>query len=64
MSVDRIDVADAQRRVSSGQALLVCAYEDEQKCQKINLQGSISLTRLESMAPTLAKDRELIFYCA
>jgi len=64
MSTDRIDVADAYPRVTSGQALLVCAYEDEQKCRQLNLQGSISLARFESMAPTLTKDRELIFYCA
>jgi hypothetical protein len=45
-------------------ALLVCAYEDEEKCQRHHLRGSISLTELEQRLPQLHGDQEIIFYCA
>jgi N-acetylglutamate synthase-like GNAT family acetyltransferase len=60
----RIGVDDAYRQVSTGQALLVCAYEDEAKCRQMQLQGSIPLTQFASRVPSLPKDQEIIFYCA
>jgi hypothetical protein len=59
----RISAQDAYRRAQSG-ALLVCAYEDDAKCAKMALDGSISLKSLEARASTLPKTQELIFYCA
>ena len=50
--------------MSSGQALVVCAYEDDAKCRKGRLEGSIPLARFETMATTLPKTQEIIFYCA
>ena len=63
-TVERIDVGAARKNVSSGQALLVCAYEDDAKCRKGRLEGSIPLARFETMAATLPKTQEIIFYCA
>lgn len=60
---ERISVATARRRVESGDALLVCAYEDEKKCEKLALEGSITLNDLESRQ-VVDRDREIIFYCA
>ncbi len=60
----RVSAAEAHERVTSGRALLVCAYRDEEDCRKVQLEGSISLTQLESKRPGLPKDQELIFYCA
>jgi hypothetical protein len=59
----RINAQDAHRRAESG-AQLVCAYEDDAKCEKIALGNSISLKGLESRAAGLPKTQELIFYCA
>jgi hypothetical protein len=61
---DRIDVDEARRKVTAGEALLVCAYEDESKCDRIKLEGSISFTDFRTLAESLPKDREIIFYCA
>jgi hypothetical protein len=63
-NVERIDVASARQHVREGQALLVCAYEDDAKCRKGRLEGSIPLARFEAVAPTLPKTQEIIFYCA
>jgi hypothetical protein len=63
-NVERIDVTTARNRVTAGQALLVCGYEDDAKCRKGRLQGSMPFARFEALAPTLPKDKEIIFYCA
>jgi hypothetical protein len=58
----RVGVEEARRKVTAGQALLVCAYEDEAKCRMLNLDGSISLSTFESRVGSLSKSREIIFY--
>jgi hypothetical protein len=58
----RISPQEAHEKVESGEALLVCAYDDEQRCREMKLEGSISLEELQSDLP--AKDKEIIFYCA
>ena len=61
--VPRIDVESAHRDLSTGRALLVCAYADEAKCRQLRLDGSISLSELERKLASVTKDKELIFYC-
>ncbi len=62
--VERIRVQEGREKVRSNAALLVCAYDDEQKFNKMKLEGALSLASLESRISTLPKDKELIFYCA
>jgi hypothetical protein len=63
-NIERISVADARRKVRANEALLVCAYDDDAKCRKINLDGSISLTGFQSKTASLPKSQEIIFFCA
>ena len=58
----RIDIDEARRRVQSGQALLVCAYDDEAKCRSLGIDGSKQLAELE--AENVPKTQEIVFYCA
>lgn len=62
--VERIDVTTARRKVAAGEALLVCGYEDDAKCRKGRLEGSIPFARFEAMAANLPKTQEIVFYCA
>jgi hypothetical protein len=62
--VSRIPVEEAHQKVVAGGALLVCAYDDEAKCNKIKLDGAISLKSFESKVSTLPKTQEIVFYCA
>ena len=55
---------DVHSRVRAGTALLVCAYDEEEKFAKFRLEGAIPLKELETQLPKLPKDREIIFYCA
>ena len=45
-------------------ALLVCAYDSDEKFQKNHLDGALSLQALKAHEPSLRKDAEIIFYCA
>ena len=62
--IERISVEEAHRKVAANQALLVCAYDDEARCRKLNLDGSISLTSFQSKVASLPKSHEIIFFCA
>jgi hypothetical protein len=60
----RIPVPEARGKLQRSEALLVCAYDDETKCEQARLPGSISHEELLRRLPQLAKTQELIFYCA
>ncbi len=60
----RIPVQEAYQKVKTGKALLVCGYDDEAKFKMMCLEGALSWREFEARLPELAKDQEIIFYCA
>ena len=60
----RISSQEARQSASSGGALLVCAYDDDDKFKNSHIEGAISFSEFQSKLPLLAKDQEVIFYCA
>lgn len=60
----RIPPHEARANMQSQDALLVCAYENDQKFEQNHLEGALSLKDFESQLDNIDKDRELIFYCA
>jgi hypothetical protein len=60
---ERISPKEVYQKLKAGGTLLVCAYEDEAKFKKMQLEGAISLTEFKSKLPALAKDQEVVFYC-
>jgi hypothetical protein len=64
IEVARISPQDAYSQVAAGKALLVCAYENEESCSTIMLEGGLSLKDFESKLAGLKKDQFIIFYCA
>jgi len=60
----RVSPEEVRQKVSAGSALLVCAYGDDEKFKMVHLQGAISLAEFKSQLPSLAKNQEIIFYCA
>ena len=62
--VSRIDVEGTKNKLATGQALLVCAYDNDQKFARNHLEGAISLAELRAKSADLTKDQEIIFYCA
>lgn len=64
METERITPEKAYPRVKSGEAILVCAYNDDEAFRKNKLEGAISYGEFSSRVPGLAKNQEIIFYCA
>jgi hypothetical protein len=58
----RITPEEVHQKLKTGKVLLVCAYEDEAKFRKMQLQGAISLNEFKSKLPSLIKDQEIVFY--
>ncbi len=64
MEPTRISPVDIYPNVKSGKTLLVCGYDDDQKFKMIRLEGAISLNDFRSRLSNLAKDQDVVFYCA
>ena len=62
MRIERISPQEVRQGLKSGRLLLVCAYEDESRFRRIQLEGAISFQEFQSRLPHLAKDQEIVFY--
>lgn len=60
--IERIDPQKAREMVSSGQALLVCAYSDS-RCKSILLENALLRSELEKRIVDLPRSQPIIFYC-
>ncbi len=64
-TAQRISPEEARRHLKADpNALLVCAYDSDEKFRQNRIDGAISLTDFRAREPGLPKDREVIFYCA
>jgi len=61
---ERIGPVETCEKLKAGTALLVCAYDSDEKFKTMPLEGAISLSAFQSRFPSVSKDREIIFYCA
>ena len=60
----RISAETVREKVTSGSALLVCAYETDQDFKEFRLEGAIPLSEFKSRRSLIEKDNKIIFYCA
>jgi hypothetical protein len=58
----RISAEEARKKVISGKALLVCAYEDAEKFRRSRLQNAISLQDFKARLPALSREQIIVFY--
>jgi hypothetical protein len=61
---ERISAEVVYREVTQGAALLVCAYDDDEKFRNLHLEGAVSLADFKAKLPELDRGREIFFYCA
>ncbi len=59
----RVTPQEIYPRVQAGEALLVCAYADEARCRRLQLEDSLILQEFQDKLPDLPKDKEIVFYC-
>lgn len=62
--VARISPQETKEKVTSGEALLVCAYASDLKFTANHLEGAISLADFQARVTQLPRGQEIIFYCA
>jgi hypothetical protein len=62
--VSRITPEETHQKLKSGDAVLVCAYDSEERFRNLQLAGAISLPEFRTKLPSLSKDQEIVFYCA
>jgi hypothetical protein len=61
--IRRINPEEARFKVQAGAALLVCAYDSEETCNQMRLEGTMTMGELDPRLARLDKDQEIIFYC-
>ena len=65
MIARRISPAEVWTRLQAQPpALLVCAYDDEEKCASMLIPGSLTFRALLSRLPSIPKTQEIVFYCS
>jgi hypothetical protein len=62
--VSLVTAADAHQRVKNNSALLVCAYDSDDKFNNVHLEGAIALSEFQSKLEAIDRTQEIIFYCA
>ncbi len=62
--IERVAPEEARKRILHDEALLVCAYDNEDKFRRAHLEGAISLKDFNERVSGLSKETEIIFYCA
>ena len=60
----RIPADQARRKIQAGRALLVCAYDDEEKCRKFMFEGALTLKQFKERLASLPENVDIVFYCA
>jgi hypothetical protein len=60
----RITPEETRQKLQGGKALLVCAYDSDEKFKDLQLEGAISFSAFRAKLPSLSKDQEIVFYCA
>jgi hypothetical protein len=62
---EAVAATDVKRKVQQpGGALLVCAYDDVEKCRRLGVPEATPLSDFQSQASSFAKSREVVFICA
>lgn len=61
--IERVPAAETREKTVKESALLVCAYDDENKFKDFHLEGAISLSAFKSKTH-VDQHQEIIFYCA
>ena len=62
--VQSISAQEAFTRSQHGIALLICAYDSDDKFRHVHLKGAMALSSFKANLNHVASDKELIFYCA
>jgi hypothetical protein len=60
----RISAEEVYTKLKSSGAIFVCAYDSDEKYERVRIEKSIPFSQFRSILPTIPKTQEIIFYCA
>ena len=60
--IERVSPEEVRAKMQAGNAMLVCAYDDDGKYRKMRLDGSIALSEFKAGISGIPKDKEIIFF--
>ncbi len=60
--IERLSPEKVREMVQAGNAMLVCAYDDDGKYERMRLEGSIALSEFKAGISGIPKDKEIIFF--
>ena len=60
--IERVSVEETAGKTQSGNAVLVCSYDDN-RCKGMLFEGAILRSEFEERRSSLAKNQEILFYC-
>jgi hypothetical protein len=60
----RLKAEEVRRRMKSDGVLLVCAYDDADKCRQLGIAESIPYPDFKSRLESVPKSQEIVFFCA
>ncbi len=63
-TIKRVLATEIKKRIEAGTSVLVCAYGDDEKFNAYHLDGAIPYSEFKARVMDLARDTEIIFYCA
>jgi rhodanese-related sulfurtransferase len=61
--VPRISIQQALAAAESDEGIVICAYDDQQKCEDMRVKNGWTLKELQQKQNDLPKDTRLVFYC-
>jgi hypothetical protein len=64
MEPERVPASIIREKISDNAALLVCAYDDDDKFSQFHLDGAIGLSEFKTRAGRIDPDMDIYFYCA
>jgi hypothetical protein len=63
MSAPRISPAELRSHLErTPPPLVVCAYDDPERCASIRIPGALNLIELDARLGTLPRTQEIVFY--
>ena len=62
-TLTRVPPESVRDRDEAESPLLVCSYDDDQKCAGMKVPGAITYREFQSRLGEIAPDREIVFYC-
>jgi hypothetical protein len=61
---ERISPAEVRHRIDAGEdVLLVCGYDDEQRCEDVHIEGALTMSEFRRQQNQIPKNAEIVFFC-